>query len=132
MVDILNAQLNITFTEVKYNIFKDFASLLDKFYKSFNPEMIQQHHVFWVESTTPTTMFMEVYHDGQDSISQQIINNKRNNRYNGLLIADAPLLPRPGIKPIKQVELYKSGDLSSLISSEKKSATDHQMKSLPV
>jgi hypothetical protein len=107
MVDVLNAQPHVTFTEVKYDVFKDYASVLDKFYKSFNPGTIQQHHVFWVESTTPTTMFMKVYHDGQDVISQQFINNKRNNRYNDLLIAEAPLLPRPGIKPIKQVELYK-------------------------
>jgi hypothetical protein len=85
----------------------EYASVLDKFYKSFNPGMIQQHHAFRVESTTCSTAFMEVYHDVQDIISQQLINNKGNSRYNDLLIADAPLLPWPGIKPIKYVELYK-------------------------
>ncbi len=86
MEDVLNAQLNIIFTEVKYDIFKVYASKLDKFYMSFNSGTIQQHHVFWVEAMTPTTMFMKVYHDGEETVSQQFINNKCINRYNDLLI----------------------------------------------
>ena len=72
-------------------------------------QTIQQHHIFVVESTNPTIMTMKSSHADDETYNYQFGNNyvPRNNRFSILQTIVAPVLPSPGIKPIKQVELYK-------------------------
>jgi hypothetical protein len=106
MVECLNMQPNVTFVEVKSDTFKDYGSVLDKLYKPFKNGTIQQHHIFLVQDTQPTVMIMKAC-NSDDEIYRYEFNNKVNNRADVLRTTQPTILPRPGIKPIKQVELYK-------------------------
>lgn len=110
LAECLNLQPNVEFVEVTSDSFKDYGTILDKFYKPFQPGTIQQHHVFAVESTNPTLMKMKTSRDDDETYSYQFRNNKHiplNNRFSALQRFNIQVLPRPGVKPIKQVELYK-------------------------
>jgi hypothetical protein len=54
-------------------------------------------------------MTMKSSHADDETYNYQFGNNyvPRNNRFSILQTIVAPVLPSPGIKPIKQVELYK-------------------------
>lgn len=109
MVECLNRQPNVNFVEVKSDIFMDYGTLLGTFYKQFPPACIQKNHIFWVESANTTTMHMKRYSEDDDPFSYCFINNNtlHNNRFSSLKDFEHQTLPRPGIKPIKQVKLYK-------------------------
>ena len=111
LVDCLNFCDNITFIETKSDSFFDYGNLLDKFYRSFQAGSIQKNHLFWVESSNPTKMFMKPSADSDTIISYEfktsttIADLYRTQQMQQL----SPVsLQRPGIKPIKQVELYKN------------------------
>jgi hypothetical protein len=110
MVECLNSQPNVTFIEVKSDIFKDYGALFGRFYKQFSPGTIQKNHIFWVDSTNATMMFMKASYDSPSTYNYDFNNDKRQlhvNRFMHLQAASLAVLPCPGIKPIKQVELYK-------------------------
>jgi hypothetical protein len=110
MVDCLNTQPHVTFVEVKADIFKDYGTLFSSFYNQFPPGTIQKNHIFWVDSTNSTTMMMKISHDAQSTVRHNFKKNNNvsnDNRFRQLMAASLSAVTRPGIKPIKQVELYK-------------------------
>jgi hypothetical protein len=113
MVDCLNTQPHVTFMEVKADIFKDYETLFSSFYNQFPPRTIQKNHIFWVDSTNSTTMMMKTSHDAQSMITTISKENKfsHDNRLRQLKAVSLSAITCPGIKPIKQVELYKKWQL---------------------
>jgi hypothetical protein len=105
LVDVLNASSNITFKEAKGEDFLDFGGLLDVYYKKFPAGTIQCNHVFWVEESTPTTIYTKTSDEADDV---QAINLKTTvrNRLQNLQSHVLTLIPTPGLKEIKQVEMY--------------------------
>ncbi len=111
LVDCLNFCINITFIESKSDYFFDYGNLLDKFYQSFQAGSIQKNHLFWVESSNPTKMFMKPSADSDTIISYEFKTSTKIadlNRMQQLQQLSPVSLQQPGIKPIKQVELYKN------------------------
>jgi hypothetical protein len=108
MVQTLNEQLHVTFEAVDASVFFDYGELLDNFYKPFPAGAVQGNHVFWVESTNPTVMFTKETAE-EPTIPIQFRNDKvvcREERQQQLKQLPLQSVPAPGMKPIKQVELY--------------------------
>jgi hypothetical protein len=108
MVQMLNEQPNVTFSEVKADVFYDYGDLLDRFYNSFPGGSVQGNHVFRVESSKPTTVFTK-----ETSLEPTITLNFRNDKFvrkedRLMELKNYVLKPvtAPGMKPTKQVELY--------------------------
>ncbi len=98
----------MAFEAVNASIFFDYGELLDWFYKPFPAGTVQSNHVFWVDSATPSVGFTKETAD-EPTISFNFCNDKfvtRENRVQEL--KQFPLKPvaAPGMKEIKQVELY--------------------------
>jgi hypothetical protein len=108
--DLLNALDNINYYQVTSEVFFDYNALLSQFYKPFPGGSIKQNHFFWVDERNATTMCSVTHHNDEDSdvvMYDHCIPMQDRQR----LIMDAidillPL-PAPGMKPIKQVELWK-------------------------
>lgn len=108
MVQTLNMQQHVTFTEVRSDVFFDYGELLDHFYKAFPGGSIQSNHVFWSDVSNPTVLYTKET-DEAPIITLPFLNNKhvqQQNRLNELKGFVLKSIPAPGIKPIKQVELY--------------------------
>jgi hypothetical protein len=106
----LNELNNINFFPVTSDVFFDYNELLDRVYKKFKPGTVKKNHLFWVTDQAPTLMlslpqFNDQYHGtmeydfnnnavNRDELLAEALNNKISSR-------------APGIKPIKQVELWK-------------------------
>ncbi len=98
----------MTFEEVTSTVFFDYGELLDLFYKPFPAGSVQSNHVFWVDSTMPTTVFTkETALEPSKRINFQTDRFVRNeDRFR--ILREFPLkqIVAPGMKEIKQVELY--------------------------
>ena len=108
MVQTLNEQPHVTFEAVDASVFFDYGKLLDNFYKPFPVGAIQGNHVYWVESMKPTVMFTKETAE-EPTIAIQFWNDKvvsREEREQQLKQLPLQSVPTPGMKPIKQVELY--------------------------
>jgi hypothetical protein len=107
MVQTLNEQPHVTFTEVKSDIFFDYGELIDRFCNSFPGGSVQGNHVFWVESSKPTTVFTKET-SLKPTITLKFWNDKfirKEDRLMELKNYTLKLVASPGMKPIKQVEL---------------------------
>ena len=108
MVATLNEQPHITFTEVKADAFFDYGELLDRFYKSFPAGTVQSNHCFWVESAAPTKVFTrESYLEATREI--EFMNSRfcqQQHRLQELQQFTLKNVPPPGLREIKQVELF--------------------------
>ncbi len=107
---LLNEIDNITYTHVLSDVFFDYLQLFDNFYKKFQPGTVKKHHLFLVEAEHPPTMIAKSYHNDEfgshSTFDHNIIMNdqiiKMKDAFNNKF-----LLRVPGIKPIKQVGLWK-------------------------
>jgi hypothetical protein len=108
MVQTLNEQPHITFNAVTSDIFFDYGQLLDVFYKNFPSGSIQGNHVFWVEAANPTTVYTrESWLDITVSIDFKSSKFSRDaDRLEQLNNFTLQGLQPPGLRDIKQVELY--------------------------
>ncbi len=107
LVDILNKMDDITFIHVSSDIFYNYDKMLDNFYKNFKPGTIQKNHYFAVDSNEPTTMTSKLFID--DDATDQYNHMKAINERNFTLSSyTLERLNAPGIKEIKQVELWKN------------------------
>ncbi len=120
----------MTFEAVNASVFFDYGELLDWFYKPFPAGAVQSNHVFWVESSTPTVMFTKERAE-EPTITLNFCNDKfvrRESRIQQLREFSLKPVAAPGMKEIKQVELY-SGESLFPQSLPMKFALSHLMKS---
>ena len=108
MVQTLNEQPHVTFQAVSATVFFDYGEVLDRFYKPFPAGTVQSNHVFWVDSTIPTVVFTKETAE-EPTIRLDFCNDKfvtRENRAQELKEFSLNPVQAPGMKAIKQVELY--------------------------
>jgi hypothetical protein len=99
---------DITFIPLQGNEFFNYDQLLDDFYKPFKPGTVQINHYFMVNHHLPTTMVTKLFFDDDDEQHSQFQSNMlRESRDAELLNRTPNVIPSSGIKPIKQVELFK-------------------------
>jgi hypothetical protein len=106
--DVLNSSPNVHFQEVQADDFFDYGDMLDHFYKKFPNGTIQNNHVFSVSSEEPTKMIVKTSDDADPvvmdlKLSTKVHNNDRATELENYILT--PIQP-PGLKEIKQVELY--------------------------
>jgi hypothetical protein len=110
LTTLLNELDNITYHHVTSDVFFNYNELLDRFYKKFPPGTVKQNHLFWVVNGDATTMYSLTYMGEHDvDPLQRNFHFDLNDRLEQLQQAlnnNIPLTP-PGMKPIKQVELWK-------------------------
>lgn len=110
LTSLLNELENVTYHHVTSEIFFDYNSFLDLFYKKFKPGTVKSNHLFWVEGGDGATMYSTTYYNEPDveSLRCNFLLNMDNRE---ALLKEAMnnkiALPAPGLKPIKQVELWK-------------------------
>jgi hypothetical protein len=105
MVQTLNEQPHVMFEEVNASVFFNYGELLDQFYKPFPAGTVQSNHVFWVQCSTPTVVFTKLTAE----VTLNFRNDKflnRENRVQELREFSVKPIAAPGMKEIKQVELY--------------------------
>ena len=66
LLNKLNEQPHITAFEVKADNFLDYSVMPDIFYKPFDSRTVQKNHMFWVNSSEPTTMYFMEFRDSHD------------------------------------------------------------------
>jgi hypothetical protein len=104
MIEVLNSSPNILFKEARGEDFEDYGEMLDKFYQKFPPGTFQRNHVFWVEDSNPTTIYTKV--SGEADVEVLNLAVPLQNRDRSLQRHVLTLIPAPGLKEIKQVEMY--------------------------
>ena len=67
--------------------------------------MIQQNHVFWVEDSNPTTMYIKASDDAE-IVEVDFMKGDYEDRIDELLDFVIAPIEAPGLREIKQVELY--------------------------
>ena len=107
---LLNEIDNVNYNHVTSEVFFDYLKLLDKFYKKFVAGSVKKNHWFWVDDSSPTVMNTQSHHNDEDA--ERTTNNhliRMQDRLNKMKEAfnNKQLLKAPGMKPIKQVELWK-------------------------
>ena len=106
LVEVLNAMDDVTFTHVPTDVFYNYDKMLDQFYKNFRPGTVQKNHYFVVHNNTPTVMLSKLFIDAENTDEYD---HKKKIRERNLAISSFQLerLNPPGLKEIKQVELWK-------------------------
>jgi len=109
LTDVLNSLDNIYYYHVTSETFFDFNVMLSKCYKPFPVGSIKQNH-FFVDDSNPTTMCSVLTHDNEDAdvnTFDHTIHMQDRQSFIRAALDDVTPLPAPGMKPIKQVELWK-------------------------
>ena len=110
-IEVLNAVENVTAIEAEH-IHVDYASLFDRWYKQPASGSIQKNHIFSFCSDTIKNVILtsKSSHIAAVTSTQSIKKIDKNVpdhvRKMDLLWAKVTFLPKPGLKPIKQVHLY--------------------------
>jgi len=102
----------VSFTAVTSDVFFDYNSLLDSVYRKFQPGTVKSNHLFYVNNSAPTVMHSVTYvgeEDDNEGRNEFDFNNRTRNRQDALedILNNKVNLPPLGLKPIKQVELWK-------------------------
>jgi len=106
LVDVLNSTDDVTFIHASDSFFYDYDSMLNEFYKNFPSGTIQKNHYFSVHCDAPTTMITKAYIN--DPTETLVDFKKKNDRQSALKNYPLQRLLTPGIRDIKQVELWKN------------------------
>ena len=106
MVENLNSSANVTFKEAIATDFFDYGELFDEFYAKFPPSTIQQNHIFWVEEENPTKMYLKRSDEADVAVINFERSSGRRDRTRQLSNYIIKPIPAPGLREIKQVELY--------------------------
>jgi hypothetical protein len=91
-------------------MFKNYGALLHKYYNNFKTGTIQKNHVFRVTNGDPSLNIQCSTHDGAEFMMQPMrkrdvaLSDKRFEEIQDFFLQN---LKSPGLRPIKQVELYK-------------------------
>jgi hypothetical protein len=91
-------------------MFKNYGALLDKYYNNFKTVTIHQNHVFCMSNQDPDLNMNCMTHDGAKFVLQPMLkrgaklSDERRKEIQDYVLET---LKPPGLRPIKQVELYK-------------------------
>jgi hypothetical protein len=100
----------VNIVDAKEELFKEYGSMLDKFYSSFKPNRIQKNHIFKVDLTDATLSMQCAIHNEAPFAMQTMLKKGQELGAARRYAIDAytlETLKAPGLRPIKQVELYK-------------------------
>ncbi len=105
--DVLNKMDDIKFIKASDNYFFNYDKLLDCLYKNFKAGNIQKNHYFVVHSNAPTSMISKTYINDENETT---FNFHKDTPHRAVLLETYTLehLNAPGIRDIKQVELWKN------------------------
>jgi hypothetical protein len=109
-VETLNTKDNVNIGDVKEELFKEYGSMLDKFYSSFKTDTIQRNHIFKVENTDATLSMQCAIHNEAPFVMQPMLKKGQELGAAHRAAIDAyklETLKTPGLRPIKQVDIYK-------------------------
>ena len=110
LTSLLNELDNIFYYHVTSEVFFDYNRLLNTYYKNIPSGSVKKNHHFWVNDDKPTTMFTLTYHGDEEAHCESydycIRMNDRIIKLQEAINNKVPL-KAPGMKPIKQVELWK-------------------------
>ena len=110
LTELLNEIDNVNYIHVPSTVFFNYQLLLSLFYKIFPTGEVKKNHYFWVSDANPTTMGRLTHHNDPYAEPQHFDHSIRMaNRITEIKLAmnNKFPLPAPGLKPIKQVELWK-------------------------
>jgi hypothetical protein len=109
-LDTLGKQDNVTMIDATEGIFKNYGAFLDKYYNNFKPGTIRQNHVFCMSNQDPDLNMNCETHDGAKFVLQPMLkrgaklSDERRKEIQDYVFET---LKPPGLRQIKQVELYK-------------------------
>jgi hypothetical protein len=109
-LETLDTKELVRIVDAQEAMFKDYGALLDKFDGFFKAGTIQNNHIFKVEHTDEKLNMQCAVHDGAPFVNQpmlkrgQVLGKYRTAAIYAFVIA---ALKPPGLRPIKQVKLYK-------------------------
>ena len=108
LVDVLNLQDDVTFQKTSSTTFKNYDKMLDTFYKNFKPGTIQKNHCFSVTCHSPTKMTYKSFINDNTEESFDFLKGEKDGREAAMATYMLEPLDTPGIREIKQVELWKN------------------------
>jgi hypothetical protein len=108
LVDVLNLQDDVTFQKTSSTTFKNYDKMLDTFYKNFKPGTIQKNHCFSVTCHSPTKMTYKSFINDNTEESFDFSKGEKEGRGAAMATYMLEPLDTPGIREIKQVELWKN------------------------
>jgi hypothetical protein len=91
-------------------MFKNYGALLDMYYNNFKIGTIQMNHVFCVNNGDPSLNIQCSTHDGAEFMMQPMLKRGvalSDKRFEEIQTFFLQTLKPTGLRPIKQVELYK-------------------------
>lgn len=108
----LNSLDNVHYYHVDCETFYDVNAMLSQCYKPFPTGSIKQNHFFWVECSNPTTMCSVLHNDDDCEVTRfnhilPMDPTEDRNTFLWRAFTNMTKLTAPGMKPIKQVELWK-------------------------
>jgi hypothetical protein len=109
-LETLDTKEHVGIVDAQEAMFKDYGALLEKVYGSFKAGTLQKNHIFKVEHTDEKMKMQCAVHDGAPFANQpmlkrgQALGEDRTTANDAFVVA---ALKSPGLRPTKQVELYK-------------------------
>jgi hypothetical protein len=109
-IETLNIKDNVRMIDAQESMFKDYGAMLGSFYGNFKSATIQKNHIFRVEDTDKTLSMQCALHSDAPFIPQpmlkrgHVLGPSRTAKIEAYIIET---LTPPGLRPIKQVELWK-------------------------
>jgi hypothetical protein len=109
-LETLHTKEHVRILDAQESMFNDYGALLDKFQGSFKAGTFQNNHIFKVEHTDERMNMQCTVHDGAPFVNQpmlkrgQVLGEDCTAAIDAFVVA---ALKPPGLRPIKQVELYK-------------------------
>jgi hypothetical protein len=113
VIKVLNSQPNVTAIEMDSHHFLDYENMLDKLFHKLEAGTIQQNHVFSVKKNGDSIEMDKRENIDADAVVQNMLKKgqragmpERNELLNEHCLQ---MCARPGLRLIKQVELYTNG-----------------------
>jgi hypothetical protein len=123
----------VTIIDTAEGLFLDYGKLLNTHYNSFKTGIIQKNHIFRCDVCDDTEMNMNRRtHDGADEVIQPILKRdvKRSEEpLHAISAFKMETLKPPGLRTVKQVELFNFFDRMCLVNTVPKSARNRLRKS---
>lgn len=110
LCEILQDNTDVTVVPTNFEFFYSWSNCLNVFYKKFNAGTIMKNHLFFVTRDEPTVMKTMVCAGNYEIQRQELIKNSKGrsevSRSEEMQNYVLTKLNPPGLKPIKQVELF--------------------------
>jgi hypothetical protein len=111
LLEIIGAQENVTIIDATEDFFLDYGKFLDEHYNSFKAGTINKNHIFQCDDYDATELNMKCKtHDGAEVVSQPMLKRgieRSGERLKAMATFKMETLQPPGLRSIKQVELFK-------------------------